>query len=121
VRIDRLFRFEGRVGRAEHWRIAIVATLFETMLNAAVFNPLDGERDPLAIVLGALATSVIVAATLTTAVKRWHDRGRSWKWLLIVFIPVAGAVWAFIELGFLEGTPGPNRYGWPDSGSPFVG
>ncbi len=119
MRIDRLFRFEGRVGRAEHWRVAIVATVAETMLNAAVFNPVDGDRDSVAILLGVLATSVIAAITLTTAVKRWHDRGKAWFWLLIVFIPVVGALWAFIELGFLPGTQGPNRYGWPESGSPF--
>ena len=119
MRIDRLFRFEGRVGRAEHWRIAIVATLFETMLNAAVFNPLDGERDPLAIVLGALATSVIVAATLTTAVKRWHDRNKSGWWVLITLIPIIGVFWALVEQGFLGGSHGENRYGTSAGGSPF--
>jgi len=120
VRIDRLFRFEGRVGRAEHWRTAIVATVAETMLNAAVFNPAGGERDQVAILLGVLATTVIVAITLTTTVKRWHDRGKSGVWLPIIFIPVVGASWAFIELGFLPGITGPNRYGWPERRSPFV-
>jgi ferredoxin len=29
------------------------------------------------------------------------------------FIPIIGAIWLLIELGFLKGTPGPNRFGPP--------
>ena len=28
-------------------------------------------------------------------------------------IAVIGAIWLLIELGFLKGTPGPNRFGSP--------
>lgn len=45
--------------------------------------------------------------------KRWHDRNKSGWWNLISFIPIAGPIWAFIELGFLKGTPGANLYGLP--------
>jgi uncharacterized membrane protein YhaH (DUF805 family) len=31
--------------------------------------------------------------------------------VLIVLIPIIGAIWILIELGFLVGTPGPNRFG----------
>jgi uncharacterized membrane protein YhaH (DUF805 family) len=46
-------------------------------------------------------------------VKRYHDRNKSGWWILIVFVPVIGGLWYFIECGFLRGTPGPNTYG-PD-------
>lgn len=40
---------------------------------------------------------------------RFFD-GRAWtRWT--VGIPVVGALWAFIELGFVPGTGGPNVYG----------
>jgi uncharacterized membrane protein YhaH (DUF805 family) len=44
-------------------------------------------------------------------IKRWHDRDKSWVWIFIAFIPLVGAIWALIEVGFLDGTPGPNKYG----------
>ena len=45
--------------------------------------------------------------------KRWHDRGKSGWWSLIVLVPILGAIWILVELGFLRGTEGPNQYG-PD-------
>ena len=41
--------------------------------------------------------------------KRWHDRNKSGWWSLIGLTGI-GAVWMVIELGFLEGTDGPNKY-----------
>lgn len=48
---------------------------------------------------------------LALQVKRWHDRDKSWFWILIGFIPVVGFFWILIECGFMDGTPGPNRFG----------
>ena len=46
-------------------------------------------------------------------IKRFHDRDKSGWWVLIGLIPIIGAIWLLIELGFLKGTPGPNRFGSP--------
>jgi uncharacterized membrane protein YhaH (DUF805 family) len=46
-------------------------------------------------------------------IKRFHDRDKSGWWVLIVLIPIIGAIWLLIELGFLKGTPGPNQFGSP--------
>jgi hypothetical protein len=46
-------------------------------------------------------------------IKRFHDRDKSGWWVLIWLIPIIGAIWLLIELGFLKGTPGPNRFGSP--------
>jgi uncharacterized membrane protein YhaH (DUF805 family) len=45
--------------------------------------------------------------------KRCHDRDRSGWFQLIVLIPILGALWLLVELGFLRGTIGANRFG-PD-------
>jgi uncharacterized membrane protein YhaH (DUF805 family) len=73
---------------------------------------------------------------LAISAKRLHDRDKSAWWLLVFYllpgilstagnemgdvgfillhiISFAISVWAFVELGCLRGTPGPNRYG-PD-------
>ena len=45
------------------------------------------------------------------ATKRWHDRGKSGWWSLIAFVPIIGALWMLIELGFLGGDDGVNDFG----------
>lgn len=86
-----------------------------------------------------IAAVLSVAGTwslLATGVKRLHDRDKSGWWMLLFWLAptVLGSadtammggtgfvlaiaafaivVWAFVELGCLRGTPGPNRYG-PD-------
>jgi uncharacterized membrane protein YhaH (DUF805 family) len=35
--------------------------------------------------------------------------------MLILLVPIVGAIWFLVELGFLPGTPGPNRFGPPPS------
>jgi uncharacterized membrane protein YhaH (DUF805 family) len=94
----------------------------------------------IALVILGVAAAFFVAG-LAVATKRLHDRDKSAWWLLVFYLLPAvlaatgagvtlatdswlgiglfGAVtfaigaWAFIELGCLRGTPGPNRYG-PD-------
>jgi uncharacterized membrane protein YhaH (DUF805 family) len=50
---------------------------------------------------------------IAVGIKRYHDRNKSGFWVLIQFVPFIGAIWYFVETGFLTGTPGPNRFG-PD-------
>ena len=49
--------------------------------------------------------------TYTVVAKRLHDRGRSGWWQFVVFVPVVGWAWLFLELYILPGSPGDNRYG----------
>jgi uncharacterized membrane protein YhaH (DUF805 family) len=88
---------------------------------------------------------LLVVATwsgLAVGVKRLHDRDRSGWWILLFWLgpgilggwqtAMAGygggfmlslaasaiAIWAFVELGCLAGTPGPNQYGPDPLGHP---
>lgn len=45
--------------------------------------------------------------------RRWHDRGRSGWWNLLLLLPFIGWLWLFISLCCRDGSRGPNRYG-PD-------
>ena len=85
-----------------------------------------------------LAVPVIVALmwiSLALAIKRLHDRDKSGWWLLLfgvapstlqavasrvgsggvllLLVSVGISIWAFVEMGCLRGTTGPNSYG-PD-------
>lgn len=49
---------------------------------------------------------------LAVGIKRCHDRGRSGWFLLIGLVPLLN-LWLAVELMFLRGTVGSNRFG-PD-------
>jgi uncharacterized membrane protein YhaH (DUF805 family) len=51
--------------------------------------------------------------TLALLLKRLRDRDHSGWYALIFLIPIVGPIWLLIEMWFMPGTDGPNRFG-PD-------
>ena len=99
------FSGAGRVARARYWLINTVGGLLcATLLLIGDWGDHRG-----AYVLYA----AILWPMMLVAIKRYHDRGKSGLWFLIVLIPIIGAICQAIELGFLRGVPGANKYG-PD-------
>ena len=95
---------DGRIERGRWWIGVLV--LFVAWL---VLRILFGSDGLVAFILGIL----LMLAGLMLHIKRCHDRDKSGWWCLLLFIPVVGFLWAVIDLGLLEGTPGENQYG-PD-------
>lgn len=110
----RLFSFGGRINRQTYWIIAVVLFIIEAVLGLLLQSKNNGL-----IAVASIVFLVLFVASLATQVKRWHDRDKSGWWVLIALVPLIGALWSLIELGFLPGTPGDNRFGAPSSGSPF--
>jgi uncharacterized membrane protein YhaH (DUF805 family) len=133
------FKFNGRINRAKFW----IAVLIYTAINIvmAILGYVSDDNAIFQAVNGMLGI-VIFISSLAVGVKRLHDRNKSgWYLVLFYIIPsiliVAGiavgtimedsimiasilglvaaaiGIWAFIELGCLRGTEGPNQYG-PD-------
>ncbi len=101
-----LFSFKGRVGRRQYWLMVLLTLPFAiaaSLINGRGQYPADGP--------GVLALLPIVWPALAVTIKRWHDRDKSGWWVLINFIPLVGDIWSLIENGFLQGTPGDNRFG----------
>jgi uncharacterized membrane protein YhaH (DUF805 family) len=134
--VQLLFGFNGRIRRTHYWLgwfgagFAISTVFWVTffifggagMLATAAVNgggnTMTGAGAAAAGGLGMLLFLMVMAYAaalfwvhLALQVKRWHDRDKSGVWVLINLIPVIGWVWALIECGFLDGTPGPNAYG----------
>ena len=104
-----LFTFEGRIGRQAYWFAVVLlfaGGLVASMLDWLLFGSASN-------LLSAVTGLVSFVAGLAVCIKRWHDRDKSGWWVLIVFVPLIGWLWALIENGFLPGTTGPNRFG-PD-------
>jgi uncharacterized membrane protein YhaH (DUF805 family) len=112
-----LFSFDGRVRRLHYWLVSIgaqVALGVVMVLVNSLIAVIAGDAPAGAGVrlLVALVVEVVGCwIALAVEVKRWHDRDKSWPWLFIGFIPIVGWLWVLIECGFLDGTPGSNRFG----------
>lgn len=102
--------FDGRINRSTYWKgylvlivagvvLALIARWLDTMIG------LQGSS------ITDLFSMLALWPWTALNVKRWHDLNKSGWWILIVLIPVIGIIWAFIEIGFLAGTKGHNRFG----------
>ncbi len=113
-----VFRFHGRIGRAAWWGIGFIS-LIVSGVGSLLLDLGESTQSHLYAYAGVAVLLLNLVMTLATNAKRYHDRNKSGWWLLIMVIPVIGWLWSFIELGFLAGTEGYNRYGAAGSGSPF--
>lgn len=100
-----LFTADGRINRQPYW----LATLALTACSLAIqlIAHLIG-----ADVIGSLVAILVFIPSIMLGIKRCHDRDRSGWFYLVLFVPIL-QFWALVELLFLSGTPGPNRFG-PD-------
>ena len=105
-----LFSADGRIGRLTWLRLNLLFGLFG-FLAAALITSGNGSVGAVGLVL----TAFLIAAAIVGAIKRSHDHGWSWFWLVFMLIPLIGFVWFWL----MPGQRGANRYGDPESGSPF--
>lgn len=133
-----LFSFQGRLNRQPYWltSIAIVVLIIVLIVFAlAMFGVHDFWAGGTTLALLVILYIPLLWVGLALGAKRLHDRDKSAWWLLLFYLVpslLSGAanrmdgggfilhlagfaitVWAFVELGCLRGTVGPNRYG-PD-------
>ncbi|CAM2852833.1 DUF805 domain-containing protein [Vibrio ordalii] len=133
---ERLFSFQGRIGRKVFWmwNLCYYASIMGFAFAANQMFPAYAH------LILPLFLLVVLLPDLAITVKRWHDRDKSAWWLLLnvplvigrMSIPFASAEiatqasiveslvslvalvcgsWILIECGFMKGTQGRNRYG----------
>ena len=121
-----LFSFDGRVSRLQYWLVQIgVIVAFKVALFLvggldAGLGSLGQLRIPVmsvvaiglfVVLLCAVFSFLMVWVCFASVVKRWHDREKSWVWVLLPLVLVVGWLWQLVECGFLPGTKGANDYG----------
>ena len=104
--------FSGRARRSEYWYFFL--TYLITAIIASIIDNVAGLNfEPLPYGPFYLANALLVLIpSLAVGIRRLHDVGKSGWFLLILFIPLIGAIW-FIVILCKEGDKGINAYG-PD-------
>ena len=100
---------QGRLNRKPYW-IGVLILLAIQLVGNLLFANFDREAPSIPALIVSL---LLLYPSVVLGIKRCHDRDHPGWWLLIVLIPLLGPLWLLVELGFLRGTPGPNRFG-PD-------
>ena len=117
-----LLSFEGRQRRLHFWIVAIIVGVINSVLYSVAVAPIvmaavSHHPAPGGGVLSMISSLLMIALlwpSIANSVKRLHDRDKSGWWLVAMYLAcftVIGALWPLIELGFLDGTPGPNKFG----------
>lgn len=96
--------FTGRAGRPEFWYFAlfgilvsIVTNILDSVVGMMLFSP--------------LASLGLLLPNLGVSVRRLHDIGKSWKWILLIFIPVLGWIYLiYLYILYIQPSGGPNEF-----------
>jgi uncharacterized membrane protein YhaH (DUF805 family) len=119
-----LLSFEGRMRRRDFWLLTIalivVGWILTSILGMLFVTPVPVVTDyntaywmawTRMSTAAGISALLLLWPRLAIGVKRCHDRDKSGWWLLIGLIPILGWIWLLIDIGLLDGTPGPNKYG----------
>jgi uncharacterized membrane protein YhaH (DUF805 family) len=99
---------DGRINRYP-FLMGILA-LFIVNIALSIIGLLIGWVPGVGFLLGLVNLAMLFPSFILST-KRWHDRGKSGWWNLVVLIPLLGLIYMIYELCFQEGEPGTNQYG----------
>ena len=110
--------FGGRAQRKEYWffmlfylLLSIVTALIDTQTGLGVWGILNLGIWA-AAPTGTILMLVFLIPTFAVTFRRLHDTGRTAWWILIVLVPLIGAI-VFIIFMCLDSNPEENKYGAP--------
>lgn len=108
---DLYFSPHGRINRAKYWLYILLLDLFQwTIVLLGAWAA--GGGDAAFLVLFYVGAVICFWPGLCLNIKRCHDRGRSGLFILVMLVPIV-QIWYLVEILFLAGTQGDNKYG-PD-------
>lgn len=88
--------FTGRASKNEYWWAFLFAFLVNT---AASYIP----------VIGSVISLALIIPSLSIAIRRLHDTGKSWVYYLMGLIPLAGFI--ILIVYFCKDSDGDNQWG----------
>lgn len=139
-KINGLLSFRGRASRLDYWRWFLLSSVLSGLLFAVSAFVALTEAPGSKILAGGLLLGIVMLLwpAVAVGVRRLHDRNRPWWWIavfgllpfsldvvamngfppslaiiqpLLMLAGLAVSVWGLVDMGFLRGTRGPNRFG----------
>ena len=113
-----LLSCKGRIPRSVYWLnyyipfaiLYVVLVFVDIGLGTKVaVDPSMGTAGGVGII-SAVFSLLMIYPSIAVTIKRIHDRGRTGWFMLVMFIPLV-QLWPLIEVLFLKGTTGSNKYG----------
>jgi uncharacterized membrane protein YhaH (DUF805 family) len=99
--------FTGRAARSQFWYwflFAVLASIVSALIDHFLFP--DSYLSP----INSLVGLALFLPGLAVSVRRLHDTDRTGWWILLVLIPLIGAI--ILLIWFCSaGSSGPNRFG----------
>jgi uncharacterized membrane protein YhaH (DUF805 family) len=130
-----LFSFKGRIGRHAYLLVTVpLAFVYLVWIAWWLFatSSFDDEGPAKIFRMSAIGWVVCAWPYLAAGFKRCHDRDKSGLWYVgwtagclgfwiaaimvqpwLAWLGNLIALWTLVEMGFIKGTPGPNRFGPP--------
>lgn len=96
--------FEGRARRKEYWMFTLFNVIISIILGLIDYY-LIGSK-----VLEYLYSLAVLIPSLAVVVRRLHDIGKKWPWILLCLIPIVGQIWLLV-LMCTNGDVGDNEFG----------
>ena len=106
--------FKGRARRSEYWFIQLFLIITNVAVGAIDLVLMNGDVDRFIAnggggIVGLVWILVTIVPALAVLVRRLHDTGKSGWWVLMGFVPFAGAIVLFV-FTVLDSTPAENKY-----------
>ena len=104
--------FSGRAPRSEYWwfvLFCILVGIAAAIISMLLFGYSPTDPDSVDWV-GLLCSLALLLPSLAVGVRRLHDIDRSGWWMLLILIPLLGAI-VLIIFAAQRGTTGSNRFG----------
>ena len=116
--------FKGRARRSEYWFIQLFLIITNVAVGAIDLALMNGDVDRFIAnggggIVGLVWIFVTIVPALAVLVRRLHDTGKSGWWVLMGFVPFAGAIVLFV-FTVLDSTPGENKHGPSAKDAPAV-
>jgi uncharacterized membrane protein YhaH (DUF805 family) len=102
--------FSGRARRKEYWMFVLINMLIS--IGLLIVDGITGTYNAelgWGLLSGIYALAVLIPS-IAVGVRRLHDRDKSGWWLLILLIPLIGAIVILVWF-ILDGHRGDNRFG----------
>jgi len=118
-----LFSFSGRLSRDEFWLYGMIPYAVFSIVLATIYLPIVTLASNLSVVwsiISLLLTLLLIVPSFSLLVKRLHDLNKSAWWLVLLIVPVAGALYLLVVTACYRGDAGANRYGERMDGSDDV-